>query len=88
MLAKVCCFARKMDFFKRTTDDIGVGILDGFHHMISHVWFYIIIGVNKCDAAAGGFFDTGVASGRKTLIFLMNKFDTGVFFGIFFGYLV
>lgn len=48
-------------------------------------WFDFVVAIDKADVVAGGFFQTGVSCGGLTLVFLMNDFDAGVFFGVSVG---
>ncbi len=47
--------------------------------------FDFIVGVDETDIVAGGKIQTGVAGGGLAMIFLVDDFDTKVFFGIVIG---
>ena len=50
--------------------------------MLDHFGIYIIIRINEGNVFAGSLFDTVIACGRKSLVFLIDNFDTGIFLSV------
>lgn len=70
-----------------TADGKGnAGIGEGREEFSDKVWFDGVVRVDEVNKCASGGFEAGVTSGGLALVFLMNDFDAGVFFGVAISY--
>jgi len=70
--------------FEATGNHVAATFLDFAEHFFDNFWIDFVVGVKKHDVLSGSFFESGVASGGRAGILLIDEDNSVVLlFGFF-----